>query len=152
MSADRDAAELAGQLAISPQALEEPIRSEPWCWLEKTKLRMLSDVFGEGGCGSLVSARSVMLALSEIASDKQSDTFTAATSYIAQRAGVAVKTVKRMTKTFKKLGFVIIRPRSANGLKIANQYTLIRGKCPLRLSYPSMGKRPKIRSPERGLS
>src|SRR5262249_42394320 len=118
---------------------------EPWCWLEKRKLRTLSDVYGEGKHGSLAAARSVMLALSEIASDKQKDTFTVSTSYIAQRAGVAAKTVKRVTNTLKKLGFVSIRPRSANGLKIANEYTLIRGKCPLHLSYLSMGKAPKIR-------
>ena len=145
MSADRDATELTGQVAIGPQALEEAIRREAWCWLEKTKLRMLSDVFGEGRLGALASARTVMLALSEIASDKQRDTFTAATLYIAQRAGVSSKTVRRMTKTFEKLRFVIIRPRSANGLRIASEYTVIRGKCPLRLSYPSMGKPTKMR-------
>jgi hypothetical protein len=149
MSVDRDAAKLAAQLATSPQVIADGIRREPWCWLEKKKLRILSDVFGEGRHGSLAAARSVMLALSEIASDRQSETFTASTSYIAQRAGVTSKTVRRMVKTFKKLGFVSVQSRSANGLKIASEYTLIRGKSPLRLSYPSMGKRPKIRLPRR---
>lgn len=88
-----------------------------------------------------------MLALSEIASDKQSETFKASTSYIAQRAGVAVKTAARSIKTFRQLGFIHVRNRTANGLKIANEYTLIRGKCRLRLNYPSLGKRPTIGLP-----
>lgn len=90
-----------------------------------------------------------MLALSEIASDRQKDAFTVSTSYIAQRAGVTSKTVRRVTSTFQKLGFLAIRPRSANGLKISNEYTLIRGKCPLRFNYPSMGKPCKIRLPRK---
>lgn len=120
-------------------------KREPFCWLEKHKLRFLSEVFGEGNYGSLSAARSVMLALSEIASDKQSDTFTVSTSYIAQRAGVTSKTVRRMNTTFRKLGFVTIRCRSASGLKLSHQYTLIRGKCPLRVIYPTMRKPRKVR-------
>ena len=130
-------------------AAELAALSEPWCWLEKAKLRTLSDVFGEGGHGSLMAARSVMLALSEIASDRQNDTFIAATSYIAQRAGVTSKTVRRMVKTFKKLGFLKMRQRSANGLRSASEYTLIRGKCRLSVIYPSLSKRPKIHLPKR---
>ena len=131
----------------SSAEIEDGIRREPWCWLEKKKLRILADVFGEGRQGSVMAARSVMLALSEIASDRQCDTFTAATSYIAQRAGVTRKTVDRMIKTFKRLGFVMVRDRSMKGLKIASEYTLIRGKCRLRPIYSTMGKPRKIRLP-----
>lgn len=122
-------------------------KREPFCWLEKQKLRLLSEVFGEGSHGSLSAARSIMLALSEIASDKQSITFTASTSYIAQRAGVTSKTVRRMNTTFKKLGLVTIRCRLARGLKLSHEYTLTRGKCPLHVIYPSMGKTRKVRLP-----
>jgi hypothetical protein len=115
--------------------------------LEKPKLRTLSQIFGEGRLGSLASARTVMLALSEIASDNQCDTFIASTSYIAQRAGVAQKTACRILKVLVQLGFLRMRKRSANGLKISSEYTLIRGKCPLRLSYLSMSKQPKVRLP-----
>jgi hypothetical protein len=45
-----------------------------------------------------------------------------------------------MINAFKTLGWVDVRKRTANGLKIASQYTLIRGKCRMRVVYPSMGK------------
>ncbi len=106
-------------------------------------------VFAEGRLGSLAAARSVMLALSEIASDKQSDTFTASTSYIAQRAGVTSKTVQRMINTFKRLGFVKTQPRSANGLKLASEYSLIRGHVPMGPIYPTLGKARETRVPTR---
>jgi hypothetical protein len=90
-----------------------------------------------------------MLALSEIASDRQSDTFTVSTSYIAQRAGVTSKTVQRMIKTFKRLGFVKSQPRSANGLKLASEYSLIRGHVPMGPIYPTLGKARETRVPTR---
>jgi hypothetical protein len=124
-------------------------KREPFCWLEKRKLRNIADVFAEGRLGSLAAARSVILALSEIASDKQSDTFTAATSYVAHRAGVTSKTVRRMIKTFKRVRLLHVRPRSDNGLKIANEYTLIRGNAAMGLIYPSLGKARKIALPTR---
>ena len=124
-------------------------KREPFCWLEKAKLRKIAEVFAEGRVGSLVAARSVMLALSEIASDRQCDTFTAATRYIAHRAGVAEKTVRRVVKTFKQLGFLKIQPLSQNGLKIASEYTLIRGHCSMGPIYPSSGKPRKTGLPTR---
>jgi DNA-binding IclR family transcriptional regulator len=124
-------------------------KREPFCWLEKRKLRNIAEVFAEGKLGSLAAARSVILALSEIASDKQSDTFTAATSYIAHRAGVTSKTVRRMIKTFKRLRFLHVQPRSNNGLKVANEYTLIRGNAAMSLVYPSLGKARKTDLPTR---
>lgn len=124
-------------------------KREPWCWLGKRPLRILADVFAEGKVGSLAAARSVYLALSEIASDKQSDTFTVATLYIAQRAGVTSKTVGRVLKVLKRLGFVKVQGRAASGLKLANQYTLVRGGYPIGLNSPSFGKAGKIVLPTR---
>jgi hypothetical protein len=129
--------------------MSDHAKHEPFCWLEKRKLRNIAEVFAEGKLGSLAAARSVMLALSEIASDKQSDIFEAATSYIAHRAGVTSKTVQRMIKTFKRLGFLHVQPRSNNGLKVANQYTLIRGNAAMGLIYPSLGKPRKTDLPRR---
>ena len=120
--------------------MSNDVKREPFCWLEKRKLRKIAEVFAEGRLGSLVAARSVILALSEIASDKQSDTFAAATLYIAHRAGVTPKTVQRTIKTFKRLRFLHVQPRSENGLKVANEYTLIRGNVAMGLIYPSLGK------------
>jgi hypothetical protein len=111
--------------------MSDHAKREPFCWLEKRKLRIIADVFAEGRLGALTSARSVYLALSEIASDRQNDTFTVATSYIAQRAGVTSKTVRRVIKILKWLVFVKIQGRSASGLKLAYEYTLIRGDRPI---------------------
>jgi hypothetical protein len=122
---------------------------EPFCWLEKPKLRHIAEVFAEGRLGSHAAARSVMLALSEIASDKQSDNFTAATSYIAHRAGVTSKTVRRVINTLKRLRFLRVQPRSQNGLKVSSEYTLIRGDCAMGPIYPSLGKRRKTDLPTR---
>src|SRR5262249_5466537 len=80
---------------------------------------------------------------------KESETFTAASSYIAHRAGVTSKTVQRMIKTFKRLGFLRVQPRSQNGLKVATEYTLIRGNVEMGLIYPSLGKRWKTDLPTR---
>jgi hypothetical protein len=124
-------------------------KHEPFCWLEKPKLRNIGDAFAEGKIGSLAAARSVYLALSEIASDRQSDTFIAATLYIAQRGGVTSKTVQRVTKILRRLGFLRMQGRSANGLKLANEYTLIRGNVSIGLIYPSLGKTRKTDLPTR---
>ena len=124
-------------------------KREPFCWLEKRKLRKLAEIFAEGRLGSLSAARSVILALSEIASDRQCDTFTVSASYIAHRASVTSKTVRRMTKTFKRLGFLKIQPRSENGLKLSSQYTLIRGRGSMGLIYSSLGKARKTYLPIR---
>ena len=97
---------------------------------------MLADVFSASKIGSLSAGRSVYLALAEIASDKQTETFSVATSYIAQRAGVSSKTVRRVIGMLKKLGFVRIKARSINGLKASNEYTVIRGKVPIGPIYP----------------
>ena len=127
----------------SRDAKRKLLSTEPWCWVEKPKLRMISEVFAEGKLGALGAARSVYLAMSEIASDKQSDTFIVATSYIAQRAGVAPKTVHRVIGILKRLGFVRTHKRSENGLKLATEYTLIR------TNDPTMGKAAKSYLPIR---
>jgi hypothetical protein len=124
-------------------------KREPFCWLGKRRLRLLADVFTEDKIGSLTAARSVYLALSEIASDRQSDIFAVATLYIAQRASVTSKTVRRVIKILKRLRFVRVRGRFAGGLKVAHEYTLIRGDPPLGLIYPSFGKAGKIALPIR---
>ena len=54
-----------------------------------------------------------------------------------------------MIKILKRLGFAKVRGRSASGLKLAYEYTLIRGDCPIGLIYPSFGKAGKIALPTR---
>ena len=124
-------------------------KREPFCLLEKPKLRTIADVWEEGKHGKLSAARSVYLALAEIASDKQNDIFTVATSYIAQRAAVTSKTVRKVTKLLQRLGFLKMQRRSTNGLKVANQYKLVRGNNSIGPDYPSLGKAKKITLPTR---
>jgi hypothetical protein len=106
--------------------LEQRSKRDPYCFQVKRQLDMIADAFAEDQIGTLASARSVYLALSQIASDRQSDTFTVATFAIAHRAGVSPKTVRRVIEILKKLRLVKTRARSADGLKLATEYTLIR--------------------------
>jgi DNA-binding MarR family transcriptional regulator len=87
---------------------------------------MIGDVFSES-TGSVNSARSLYLALAEIASDKRSDTFDASQSEIAHRAGLSVASVKRILPVFRRLGLIKIKRNSINGIETRSTYTLIRG-------------------------
>jgi len=87
---------------------------------------MIADVFAEN-FGSVNAARSIYLALAEIASDRQSDTFDASHAEIAHRAGLSVATVKRVLPTFRDLGLVVIKRNSINKIERPSTYTLIRG-------------------------
>ena len=54
-----------------------------------------------------------------------------------------------MIKTFKRLRFLRVQPRSENGLKVANEYTLIRGNAAMGLIYSSLRKPRKTDLPIR---
>jgi DNA-binding MarR family transcriptional regulator len=104
-------------------------KRDPFCWIEKQKLRMIGDVFTENtGLASIESARSTYLALAEIASDNErDDNLDVSQHAIARRAGLSVSTVKRILPVFKRLGLIKIKPNSINGLQTRSTYTLIRG-------------------------
>lgn len=87
---------------------------------------MIADVF-ESTSGSVNAARSIYLALGEIGSDRQSDTFDASQVDIAHRAGLSVATVKRILPTFQKLGLIQVKRNSINGIETRGTYTIIRG-------------------------
>jgi hypothetical protein len=100
----------------------------PFCWIEKQKLRLLEDIYSENtGLGSGETARSVYLALAEIASDNQRDKFEVSQAAIARRACVCVSTVKLILSVFNKLGLVKVKPNSTNGMRTRSTYTLVRG-------------------------
>jgi hypothetical protein len=86
---------------------------------------MITDVFTEN-FGSASAARSIYVALTEIASDRQSDTFDASHAAIAHRAGLSVATVKRVLPIFRDLGLVVIKRNSVNRIEQSSTYTLIR--------------------------
>jgi len=94
---------------------------------------MITEAFAESN--KSVSARSVYLALCELASDEQSETFTASKALIAHKAGVSVKTVERLLNGFEQLNVVHVERGVINGhMKAANTYTLL----PMRHSDVSM--------------
>src|SRR5438552_19014356 len=80
-------------------------KREPFAWIEKGKLRMIGDVFSQkpGSINSACSARSIYLALTEIASDKQRDSFEASQAEIAARASLSIATVRRILPVFGRL-------------------------------------------------
>jgi hypothetical protein len=104
-----------------------PCKERPWCWQEKTALKMITEQFAESN--QAVSARSVYVAMTELASDHQSDTFTVSKALIAHKAGVSVKTVERLLNGFEQLALIRIDRNvvtaSAGAIKSANTYTLL---------------------------
>ncbi len=103
------------------------IKDGPYCWQNKKVLTHITETFAESDRAA--SARSVYVALSEVASDKRSDTFKVRKALIAYKAGVSIKTVERILKDLEKLGLV----KSERGfaevgsgtIKAPNTYTLL---------------------------
>ena len=104
-----------------------------FCVVEKAKLRMIEDIFTENtGLGSLESARSVYLALCEIASDfERNDNLEISQEAIARRTGLARSTVQRILPVFARLGLIRIKGNAINGMRARSTYTLVRGELPL---------------------
>lgn len=78
----------------------------PFCWQEKTALRKIREACGNVGDGA--STLATYLALTEIASDKQSDAFQTTQEYIAGKACLSLATVKRRLKLLSELGLIEI--------------------------------------------
>ena len=87
---------------------------------------MIAAVF-ESSKGSVSAARSVYMALSEIASDKQRDTFEASQAEIAARAGLSVPTVKRILPTLKEISLIAIQRNYFNKIETQSSYSVLRG-------------------------
>jgi len=85
---------------------------------------MITETFSESNQSA--SARSVYLALCQLASDEHSDTFTARKALIAHKSGVSIKTVERILSDFEKLGIIKIdRNCTAGAFKAPSTYTLL---------------------------
>ena len=100
------------------------IKREPWCWLEKRKLKMIADIFQSK---KAAAARSLYLALCETASDKQSETFETSQRDLAHRAALSISTVKRILPVLQQVGLVTITRKFENKIETRSVYTLIRG-------------------------
>jgi len=95
---------------------------------------MINDVFSEskGLSKAAPSARSIYVALCEIASDKHRDgNLDPSQAEIAARAAVSLATVKRLLPILKKLGLVNIERRFEHGMERPSTYTIIRGELPI---------------------
>lgn len=94
---------------------------------------MITETFSESK--QAASARSIYVALTELASDLRTESFTANKALIAHRAGVSVKTAETLLKGLHSIGVIHVetqrQERNAGAIKAANVYTLraIRNDC-----------------------
>jgi len=102
----------------------KPGKKRPWCWQEKQILRTIGDIFDASN--DVASARSVYVAITEIASDEQSDTFTRPIAEIERRAGVSRRTVASMLNRFEELKIIRVKRNMIPGTRFQapSTYTL----------------------------
>lgn len=95
------------------------ISDGPWCWQNKAALRAIREGFEEEH--GVTSALAVYLALTELASDRASETFQTTHAWIAGMTGLAVRTVQNRIKGLAELGLVtVVTPK----LRAPSAYTL----------------------------
>jgi DNA-binding MarR family transcriptional regulator len=105
---------------------ERQIKDAPFCWQHKGALEMIRDYF-EDGNGHSASALSTYLALTELASDAQSETFTASIRQIAARGGVSYRTTAAILNRLEKLKLLHVERSTVPGTKgnAPSTYTLL---------------------------
>jgi hypothetical protein len=98
----------------------------PWCWQHKQVIRFIRDCFDQEK--NMTSALAVYVALTELASDHQSETFTSTIRQIASKAGTSYRTAISVLKRFERLGLVAIQRNiiADSHEKAASTYTLLR--------------------------
>src|SRR5437667_456982 len=79
---------------LSAMNCKRSTKDGPFCWQNKHVLRAIRDHFD--ATNNVSSALAVYLALTEIASDKQSELFDRRIGDIAARAGVSYKTANKV--------------------------------------------------------
>ncbi len=92
----------------------------PWCWQQKKILREIRERHDASNTGA--SALLVYFALTEIASDNQSDVFEAAYAYLAIKCGLSPRTVQNRIKDLEEDGFISVETKS---LKCPSTFTLL---------------------------
>lgn len=75
---------------------------EPWCWQPKAALKRIRDSLDAEN--AVASGLLVYVALTEIASDKHSNTFQTTHSFIAMRSGLSQRTVQQRIKGLTDIG------------------------------------------------
>ena len=107
--------------AVKPRSA----RDGPYCWQSKEAMRLLHGAFTE--TDNLPSAVSIYAALSLIASDEQSETFTVRKALIAFKAGVSIRTAGDVLKRLEAMNLIGIKRQSTTGNAPdgASTYTLL---------------------------
>jgi hypothetical protein len=106
------------------------IKDAPFCWQHKETLQMIRDVF-ENGHGITAIPISIYVALTELASDAQSETFTAPISEIARRASVSYRTAFSFLKRFEDVKLIAVSRSIVPGTKerTPSTYTMLCTPC-----------------------
>ena len=93
----------------------------PYCWQNKEALRKIRDAFDS--TGNVGSAIAVYCALTEIASDRESETFDGGTGFLSYKSGIGTTTVKKVLKGLREIK--VINYPMQDGLRITRQITLL---------------------------
>jgi hypothetical protein len=88
-------------------------QDKPFVWQSKAGMKTIADVFDN----DIASARSVYVALTEIASDEGSETFTRPIRQIADRAGVAYRTAATILNRLESLKVIAVERGVVEGTK-----------------------------------
>lgn len=115
----------------------------PWCWQSKAALRAIREGFeAESG---VASGLAVYLALTEVASDRQSDTFQVSHAHLAGLTGLCIRTIQNRLNGLSEMKLIHV---STPELRTASTYTLLPfgNGC----VTPSNGCRAFGNEPERG--
>lgn len=78
----------------------------PFCWQNKAVLRKILESFD--GENAVASAIGTYVALTEIASDEQAETFKTTHLYISSKSGWSASTVKKRVQELKEIGIIDI--------------------------------------------
>ena len=89
----------------------------PFAWQDKRVLRLIRE-----NCAEYHSALSVYVALTVVASDKESAEFQTTHQWIAMQSGLSVSTVKSRLKDLSQIGAVVVKP--STGLRQPSSYQL----------------------------
>jgi hypothetical protein len=111
---------------------ERSTKDGPFCWQNKHVLRSIRDHFD--ATNNVSSALAVYVALTEIASNKQSEVFDRRIGDIAARAGVSYKTADKVLHRLEALAIVAIMRHKVSGTNenAPSTYRLLRfsNNCP----------------------
>jgi hypothetical protein len=101
-------------------------RDKPFAWQSKAGMKTIADVFDN----NIASARSVYVALAEIASDEGSETFGRPIRQIADRAGVAYRTAATILNRLESLNLIAVARGVVEGTKerAPSTFTLLGNK------------------------